>query len=179
MKKILKLSKYDVVKKQLEVAIKLYFNDDDPISIHTLTCAAHGILSDLNKKNNGKPMIISDSLIADRYKIEWNKRLRKPQNFFKHADRDTTEKIDFVPDITQHFLFDAIVKYHELTNEIIMGYFLIYKSWFMAKNIIFFNISEKDKALTREISAKYGDNRKLFFNDMLYVTEIYKKYTIQ
>lgn len=178
MKKALRLSKYDVVKKQLEVAIRLYFNDDDPISIHTLTCAAHGILSDLNKKHNGKPMIISDFLIADRYKSEWNKRLRKPQNFFKHANRDTMEKIDYSPEITQYFLFDAILKYHELTNEII-SYFVIFKSWFMAKNINFFNISEKDKALTREISTKYGDNRKLFFRDMVYVTEIYKKYTIK
>lgn len=120
-------------------------------------------------------MIVSDFLIADEYKKEWKNRLRRPQNFFKHADRDSTESIDFDPEITQYFLFDAVLKYYELTGEFI-NYLAIFKAWFMAQNLEIFIMSEKDKALTREIVSKYGENRKLFFHDMLYITDIYKKY---
>jgi len=63
-----KLSKLNVAKRQLETAIKLYFNDNDPVSIHTLACAAREILSDLNEKYNGNPMILSDYVISDEYK---------------------------------------------------------------------------------------------------------------
>jgi hypothetical protein len=178
MEKILKLTKIDVVKKHLETAIRLYFDYSDPISIHSLTCAAHGILSDLNKKDKRGPMIVSDILIADKYKKEWNYRLRRPQNFFKHADRDSIESIDFDPEITQYFIFDAVLKYHELAGEI-PNYFAIFKSWFMAKNLEIFIMSEKDKALTRKIASTYGENRKRFFHDMLYITDIYKKYIIK
>jgi len=173
MGKILQLTKIDVVKKELETAIRLYFEYSDPISIHSLTCAAHGILSDLNRKNKRNPMIVSDVLIADEYKKEWNNRLKRPQNFFKHADRDSKETIDFDPEITQYFIFDAVLKYHELTGEI-PNYFAIFKSWFMAQNLEFFIIAEKDKVLTSKIASKYGSNRKLFFQDMLYITDIYK-----
>ena len=41
------ISKLDAAKRQLEMAIKLYFNDDDPISIHTLASASEEILMKL------------------------------------------------------------------------------------------------------------------------------------
>ncbi len=175
MEEILRLSKLDVAKRQLETAIKLYFNDDDPVSIHTLACAAHGILSDLNKKYNGDPMILSDYVISDEYKTEWNKRIKKPQNYFKHADKDTEENIDFVPEVTQYFIFDAISKYQEITGEIIF-YFAIFRGWFAAHNIDAFNYSENNKQLITEIVNKYKDNRKLYFSDLLHVSGIYKQY---
>ena len=175
MKEILKLSKLNVAKSQLETAVRLYFNGNDSVSIHTLTCAAHGILSDLNKKYSGNPMILSDYIISDKYKAEWNKRIREPQNFFKHADKDTGGNIDFVPEVTQYFIFDAISKYQEITGEIIFC-FVIFGGWFIAHNIEVFNCTEKDKQLIIKIANKYGDNRKLYLSDMLYVTGIYKQY---
>ena len=53
MKKKIKISKLDAAKRHLETAIRLYFNYGDPIAIHTLACAAHGILSDLNEEHKG------------------------------------------------------------------------------------------------------------------------------
>lgn len=70
----LKISKLDAAKRQLETAIRLYFNEADPISIHTLAGAAHTILSDINKKYGGRPMLDSDYLIKDEYKKEFRKK---------------------------------------------------------------------------------------------------------
>jgi hypothetical protein len=41
--KKLKISKLDAAKRQLEVAIRLYFYFGDPVAIHTLTAAAYNI----------------------------------------------------------------------------------------------------------------------------------------
>jgi len=40
-------SKLDAATRQLHMAIRLYFQDADPLAIHTLAGAAHGILADL------------------------------------------------------------------------------------------------------------------------------------
>jgi len=175
MEKKLKLSKLNVAKRQLETAIRLYFNDDDPVSIHTLACAAHGILSDLNKKYNGNPMMLSDYIISDEYKTEWNKKIREPQNFFKHADNDSVKSIEFTPELTEYFIFDATSKYQEMTGKII-HYFIIFRGWFAAHNIEAFNYSKNNKQLITEIVNKYKDNRKQYFLDLLYVSGIYEKY---
>lgn len=81
MKKKLKISKLDAAKRQLETAIRLYFNSADPVSIHTLACAAHSIISDLNKKYKGKPMIMSDFGIKDEYKNMVKKRCESIKTF--------------------------------------------------------------------------------------------------
>ena len=88
MNKNIKISKLDAAKRQLESAILLYFNDSDPVSIHTLAGAAHGILADLNKKGGGHPMILSDFLIKDDFKQDFRKKLSEAKNHFKHANQD-------------------------------------------------------------------------------------------
>jgi hypothetical protein len=41
------VSKLDAATRQLHLAIRLFFFDDDPIGVHTLAGAAHGILCGL------------------------------------------------------------------------------------------------------------------------------------
>ena len=52
----LKLSKLDCARRQLELAIELYFLERDPVSIHTLVGAARQLLADINKHRGGKPL---------------------------------------------------------------------------------------------------------------------------
>jgi hypothetical protein len=53
---MLPITKLDAARRQLETAITLWFHDADPISVHTLVMAAHGILKAINKKLGGAPM---------------------------------------------------------------------------------------------------------------------------
>jgi hypothetical protein len=55
--KKLSITKLDAARRQLETAITLWFHDADPVSVHTLAMAAHGILRALNKKRGGPPML--------------------------------------------------------------------------------------------------------------------------
>jgi hypothetical protein len=43
------IAKLDAAKRQLTVAIRLFFNHADPVAIHTLAAAAYQILYDLSK----------------------------------------------------------------------------------------------------------------------------------
>ena len=59
-----RVTKLDAAKKQLETAIMLYFHDGDPVSIHTLCCAAYSVIHTLNKKRNN-PLSRNDLMLKD------------------------------------------------------------------------------------------------------------------
>jgi len=75
------ITKLESARRQLETAVKLYFNDIDPVSIHTLACAAQEILAELNTKKGNVPAIMSDHLINEPYKKEWRRNCMKPRIF--------------------------------------------------------------------------------------------------
>jgi hypothetical protein len=43
----IKITKMDAAKRQVRTAIKLWFMEEDPVSIHTLVSAAHEIIHTL------------------------------------------------------------------------------------------------------------------------------------
>ena len=166
MNKKVKISKLDAAKRQLETAVRLYFNCADPVSIHTLAGAAHGIISDLNKKYGGRPMLMSSFPIKDQYKSMVRKKIREAGNFLKHADEDPEKVIDFNPDQTEMFIFDACSKYQELTGESV-SYLGIYLAWFASRNIEVFNYPAEKKKLISSINTDCQGNRGKYFSNML------------
>lgn len=46
----IQISKLEAAKRQRDTAIKMWFADGDPVSIHTLAAAAHQIINDVNEK---------------------------------------------------------------------------------------------------------------------------------
>jgi hypothetical protein len=127
----MKISKLDAAKRQLETAVRLYFSEADPVSIHTLSAAAHSLLSDVNKSRAGVPML-TESLLQNvrRDKVdEAKRRLSAAANFFKHADRDPEEVHAFNPAQTEILLFDACFKYKDLTSEVVPT-LAVYQAWF-------------------------------------------------
>jgi hypothetical protein len=57
------ITKPDAARRQLETAIKLYFDEGDPASVHTLCCAAYELIQVLNKKQNS-PLSLDDIMPA-------------------------------------------------------------------------------------------------------------------
>ncbi len=53
------ISKVDAARRQLDTSLKLYFQNQDAISIHTLASAAQNILQDLSKRK-GVPTFFVD-----------------------------------------------------------------------------------------------------------------------
>src|SRR6266705_4622767 len=92
------ISKLDAARRQLNVAIRLLFDDDDPVAVHTLVGAASVIISDLVEKHH--PDKSWDKFAQEANKItagEYFKVMRKPQNFLKHARDDVEATLEFDP----------------------------------------------------------------------------------
>lgn len=142
------ISKIDAACRQLESAITLYFQGGDIIAVHTLACAAHQIVHDINQHKNGKyaPELLFNSLnFKDEYRGLLIKHLHKGYNFFKHAnkDPDPNGEIEFNPKSTEIFMLFAIkgLSYLGVPNSNKMTAFMIYirihNPEFFTDNILF------------------------------------------
>jgi hypothetical protein len=125
------ISKLDAAKRQLDVAINLFFRSGDPVSIHTLTAAAYDVLIGLGKTAKVVDLGIKDVelYVKEEHQKEYLAIVNKAQNFFKHSDKDPKEIIEFDPDSTTLFLLSAVKLYIELTKEK-PNNMLIYTHWF-------------------------------------------------
>ena len=146
--------KLEAAKRQLDTAIKLYFKDDDPVSIHTLTAAAHQILIDLAKPE-GTKSILKDQiliLIKKEYQSKYLSAINEAENFFKHAEKDPGALLKFNPEQTDFLLFDAVEMYMRLSKESTQD-MSIYRAWFLLKHPDFISIETKNKL--KEINVNY------------------------
>lgn len=125
----LHISKLDAARRQL--AVRLYFSEADPVSVHTLTSAAYEVLADISKARGG-PQTIEQAMLQwiKPDKVEEAKgRLRAAANFFKHADPDPEAIQLFNPSQTEVRLFDTCETYRSLTAEQV-PILAVYRLWF-------------------------------------------------
>lgn len=166
----LKLSKLDCAKRQLETAIELYFLEKDPVSTHTLASAAHQILRDLNSAGGGPPMLFDKESLVKIAKPgmagELYKLLGRAEAFFKHADRDHDEVLDFNPISSESILWECSVRYSEMTGET-PDLFRAMGGWFRLKNSQYFDLETQSKI--SQISARIGDfsRRYQFYQEFM------------
>ncbi|MGQ0592068.1 MAG: hypothetical protein ACT4QB_05295 [Gammaproteobacteria bacterium] len=108
---VIRVSKLDAARRQLDGAIELWFSDGDPVAIHALVCAAHQIIQDINEKR-GDTILRLTELVGKDVKPEHIedaiRQIRKPTMFFKHANRDPYDVIEFTPGLSQLFILLAI-----------------------------------------------------------------------
>jgi len=132
----LKITKLDAVRRQLETAIRLYFDSADPVSIHTLAAAAYNAFRDFNKKSGGKPLMTKEVTIdclKDASKKELRDKINAAENFFKHADKDHGEILEFSPRQSEFLIFDVCVWWCSYSGEDPV-LFRLFKAWFMRQN---------------------------------------------
>jgi hypothetical protein len=104
------VTKLDAAKRQLQTAVELYFNNGDPISVHTLTWAGYQVICDLNKKQGSVPLLVNDGflmIVEPKHRGELERRLRQAHTFFKHADHNPDAVMEFEPRQTEYILLDA------------------------------------------------------------------------
>jgi hypothetical protein len=115
----LQLTKLDAAASQMETAIRLYFADGDPVSIHTLACASCDLVRDVGRAQGIAKLTVKDwglDYVKAEHRGEIRHLLSSSQNFFKHADRDSSETIDFNPEEPAARLLDGCMAYQKLTG---------------------------------------------------------------
>lgn len=164
----MKISKLDAVKRQLETAIKLYFIDGDPVSIHTLTAAAHNISLDMNKMRGREPLQCKElmlDLLLDEYRTRAKQMLTEAENFFKRAEINHNEVLEFNPDLSEALLLEACNVYMDQTGEE-PPLFTLYLAWIVANHPDYFKLPANNPKLElrKNIQAM---NKAEYFNSML------------
>ncbi len=164
-----KVAKLDSARRQLETAVRLYFSEADPVSIHTLTSAAHQVLSDVNRARGGAPMLKEQvpTWVRPDATAEAKRRLNEAANFFKHGDRDHDEVLEFSEGQTELLLYDAVRKYRELTGEIV-PVLAVYDVWFwLGPGAEFIVNAERQKTLEKLRRLFPNSTKASFFAEAL------------
>ena len=125
------LTKLDVANRQLSSAIDLYFSGGDLVSAWTLGAAAYNILRDIKNARGQTDMVLKHQLTS-MAKLDINRN----ENFFKHADRDQNDVLEFAPiGQIELLLFDAGTAYYSLakfeTPQMVLA-----RMWFLSSAVI-------------------------------------------
>jgi hypothetical protein len=110
----MKLGKEEVAVRQLDTAIRVLFDGGDIVSVHTLACAASEVLRDILKAKGGESW--HDAIIATYPGIKKKilNTLARAKNFFKHAERDPEDELDFDENTNDETIIVATLEYGDL-----------------------------------------------------------------
>ncbi len=161
-------SKLDAATRQLHMAIRLYFQDADPLAVHTLAGAAHGILADLARhRGHGTGFQSTSAGVQTGQHAFVVRTVKEARVFLKHADRDPDAVLTFNTDWTDFLMFDAIRMHLSVAAEIdlINSIFLIwlstkYPSVLLLDTTIF---APNAAGLRRLFSSLEGSDKKRAF----------------
>jgi hypothetical protein len=114
------ITKLEAAKRQLNCALELFFDEKDTVSIHTLACAAHQVIYDINRDQNGPELLFDYQDTSDSNEKVTKKLLHSQYNFFKHADNDPCPNcgIRFSSDISEIFLLSSVIGIYYLEGTI-------------------------------------------------------------
>jgi hypothetical protein len=166
------VSKLDSASRQLKTAISIFIRNGDPVSVHTLGCASQEILSSLGRQQGIKSQF--DQMlesIKPEYKKEVRDRINKAKNFFKHADRNQTETIEFSVESNELVLWDASCQYFLLTKHS-DPLIKVFEIWISAKHPEMFILTKNQREIQDNLVKDLDiDNKKEFFDVLLPLAE--------
>lgn len=171
----MKISKLDAVRRQLDCAIKLWFSDGDIVSIYTLVFAAFEILNDLNKKKGNEDVTLAGR-VKRNFKAEHVEEvmalLKKPMVFFKHANRDPYDVLEFEPSNIDRLIALSLSGLHALgeTTSITQEAFI---TWFLVQNPHLHKVGETHithKLTVEQIQQVRGMGKREFLNTFLNIS---------
>jgi hypothetical protein len=177
------ITKIDAAERQLKEAVTLFFEDRDPVSIHTLIGAALGILEDYMSEDEvcelGLLLNYSTIRVEDKNRKFLINKVFENRNFFKHADKDLgngKESIEFETELNRLYLFEALRCYDYMFKKknIRSSYPFEFKLFYI------YNINEYPELFKEGVKESFGgiENNYVFpenieWNDYIKVLNKY------
>jgi hypothetical protein len=159
------ITKFEAATRLLREAIRLYFLDAEPLGVHTVAGAAHGLLRDLLRRRKSAESGHSKGGTVQQVHVAFvTKMVEHAKNFLKHADRDPTSVLRFNSNWTDFLVYDAIVIHIELARDLTREN-IIFLLWVTAKypKVLLFenlvangNLSADDIDELRRVFPKLG-----------------------
>ena len=159
------VTKMEAAERQLTQAILMFFNKQDAVSIHTLAASSYQIITDIcNKQGVIRELEDSEHLEQWGIKKQVLDAVKRPQNFFKHADKDGDDTIKLNPSLSACLMMSSVQYLIELKRPRTPEY-LTFQTWFYLKFP-----SDLNKEAREIISSKAtninADDYSLFLESM-------------
>lgn len=114
---VVRLTKQEVARRQLETAIDLLLTDGDLIAIHVLSSAAHDVIEGVARKRKILTGFEANVLRYPKHlRDAYRATIKRPFNFMKHGGGDD-ELADFVPETVNLHLVLAHGSYCHIYGE--------------------------------------------------------------
>jgi len=113
---VIKVKKFEAIQAQLDAAVELFFLSENLIATHTLAAAAYNALRDIAKKQKEEHPFLKRGFLETFPESERSRVigfLNGPENFFKHADKDHEDEVDFDAELTEILLMDAMAYFRD------------------------------------------------------------------
>ena len=127
------IDKMHAAHRQLNMAIRLHFEGDDPVAVLALTGGATRIFADLiEHRNLERSWDRRAREVVGLSKAEYFRALRDPTNFLKHADDDPDEVLHWSVEDTEALMITAVMNAVELDD--LSPTSVVYQFWYVAKH---------------------------------------------
>jgi len=115
----IKVNKEEAARRQIDAAIRMLFENEDPIAIHTITMAGFRILRDLTASRDDSYMHkMAQSIIKPGMEGKFWGAMNSFSNFLKHAETDSDEIFDNVQEeVNDVTLVIAALYYQDLGHQ--------------------------------------------------------------
>ena len=113
----MQVSKSEAARRQLEAAIRMYFDEEDPVALHTVIAAPFTIVRNLCEQRGDIASFqrFSDWIVPGAEGKFWS-AVNSQANFLKHADRDASATLDFNEEVTELLILMTAKWFLDLGN---------------------------------------------------------------
>jgi hypothetical protein len=131
----IRLTRHQVARKELDVAITLLLTGGEPVAINLLAWAAVDVLRGLcEARGEVSFLALFEDHIRPEYHREWRRTLKDHHNFLKHSSKDPERVVeDFRPEAATYPLVVASQDYEKLFETMTFPMH-VFRAWFMARN---------------------------------------------
>ncbi|MGE0764577.1 MAG: hypothetical protein AB7N80_14975 [Bdellovibrionales bacterium] len=109
------LSKLEIAAIHINSAIKMLFDNMNPVSVHTVVSSGYQIIRDLAQKAQTEEYLMITNHIKDGHLGEFWSHINKAWRFFKHANKDPEATFEGIDELVNDFaIFMSIRLYKSL-----------------------------------------------------------------
>lgn len=148
----MRVTKLEAASRQLDTAIRLLFHQGDAVAVHSLAAAAANVFFDVAEEKAGvswRTKLRDDSGLPMRELVGV---LHRSWNFFKHANRDAADVIEFDERDSEHLMFIAVLDAGDLQPT--THSMQVFQLWYMAAYLT--HLAEREPVFKHAASVLPG-----------------------
>jgi hypothetical protein len=113
----IRINKLDAARRQINAAVRMTFEGEDPIAIHSVIAAGHRIIRDIcEQRGDIESYLKFTDWIAPGHERDFWNAMNASANFIKHADKDAQAIHELDDEASDYMIVFAAKWYRDLGN---------------------------------------------------------------